>query len=125
MSLREYFCPNGIFHLEELRPSHSQERLLRALDIEQEAGFWHKRKHLRVLDGTGCCLLRHCQHWAEGLKTDSVKVVHGAVNCGDPCTFPGCAEPSCISLAECKPCGLKPQAPSYQKHFPKHGNEAA
>lgn len=36
MSLREYFCSNGIFHLEELKPFHSQQRLLRILEIEQE-----------------------------------------------------------------------------------------
>lgn len=77
MSLREYFCSNGIFHLEELKPFHSQQRLLRVLEIEQEASFWLTREHLRVRDGTGPCLLRRRQHWTEGLKTDSMKAVRG------------------------------------------------
>lgn len=62
MSLREYFCSNGIFHLEELKPFHSQQRLLGVLEIEQEASFWLTREHLRVRDGTGPCLLRRRQH---------------------------------------------------------------
>ena len=80
MSLREYFWSDGIFHLEELKPSHSQERLLRVLEIGQDASFWRKSEHLRVLDGSGRCLLRHCQHQAEGLKTDLVKVVCGVLS---------------------------------------------
>lgn len=75
MSLRDYFCPNGIFHLEQFEPSHSQQRLLRVLEIEQEASFWRKREHLK----SPGCLFRRCQNWAEGLKTDSMKVAHGAL----------------------------------------------
>lgn len=45
-------------------------------------------------------------------------------NCGGPCLLSGHSEDSSISPAKWKLCGLKPQVFSYQKHFPKHGNEA-
>lgn len=124
MSLREYFCSNGIFHLEELKPFHSQQRLLRILEIEQEASFWLKREHLGVPDGIGRCLLRRCQHWTEGLKTFNESGSWHSDNCGGPCVLSGCSEDSSISPAKWKLCGLKPHVFSYQKHFPKHGNEA-
>lgn len=125
MSLREYFCYSGIFHLEQFESSHSQQRLLGVLEIEPEDSFWHKREHLRVLDGFGCCLLSHCQQRAEGLTTDSMKVVRGLCQLWGPeCIFwlswrlqhlTGKAEALWSEVA----------VPSDQKHFPEHGNEAA
>lgn len=126
MSLRAYFCYNGIFHLGESELSYSQQRCPRILEIEQKASFWHKRGHLRVQDVMKYSLVRHCWLRSKGSRVDVMTVVCGALLAMGPVVYllavwntPG-SQRQCVPLEALWPEAL---VSSYQKHFPKQGNE--
>lgn len=63
MSLREYFCYPGIFHLQDIK-SQSQQTP-QVLEEEQEASFWQKMEHLRILGSARHHLVKHRKCWLE------------------------------------------------------------
>ena len=84
MSLSEYHCYHGIFHVEEIKTSHSQQRLPRGLEIEQEASIWRMREHLRILGGVRRCVVRYFE------SRLSESGLQSWISCGDPHASPCC-----------------------------------